>query len=60
MVMSPAERVKKSRLKNDCITIRPPLEKGKEIRAAAEKAGKPLTVYILEAIQNRLDAEKPE
>lgn len=58
MVMTASERVKKSRLKNDCITIRPTLEKGKETRAAAEKAGQPLTVYIMQAIETRLQSEK--
>jgi hypothetical protein len=58
MVMTASERVKKSRLKNDCITIRPALEKGKEIRAAAEKADQPLTVYIMQAIESRLQSEK--
>ena len=56
--MTNAERVAKSRLKNDYIAIRPPIEKGKEIRAAAANAGQPLTVYIMQAIETRLQSEK--
>lgn len=58
MAMTNAERVKKSREKNDCIVIRPELTKGAEIRAAAAKANEPMTVYILKAIQMRMESEK--
>ena len=58
MATTNAERVKKSRLKNDCIVIRPELAKGKEIREAAAKAGEPMTVYILKAIEMRMQSKK--
>ena len=58
MVMTPAERVKKSRLKNDRITLYPPKEKGSEIRAAAKLAGESLTQYIMQAVEMRLQSEK--
>ena len=59
MPMTNAERVKKSRdLNNDCIVIRPKKELGKQIREAACKAGEPMTVYILKAVQMRMDLEE--
>lgn len=58
MATTNAERVAKSRLKNDCLVIRPELAKGKEIREAAAKAGEPMTVYILKAIEMRMQSEK--
>lgn len=60
MAMTNAEKVKKSRLKNDCLVIRPPLAKGKEIREAAARLGVPVTVYITEAIEMRMAAEKEQ
>ena len=58
MATTNAERVKKSREKNDCIVIRPELAKGAEIRKAAAKAGEHMTVYILKAIEARMASEK--
>ena len=58
MATTNAKRVAKSRLKNDCLVIRPELAKGKEIREAAAKAGEPMTVYILKAIEMRMQSEK--
>lgn len=60
MAMTNAQRVKKSREKNDCIVIRPELAKGAEIRKAAAKAREPMTVYILKAIEARMKSEKEE
>lgn len=44
--------------KQDSITLRPPKETGAAIRAAAAKAGQPLQVYVLQAVQDRMDKEK--
>lgn len=58
MATTNAERVKKSRdLNNDCIVIRPKKGIGKQIREAAAASGEPLTVYILKAIQQRMESE---
>lgn len=57
MATTNAERVKKSRdLNNDCIVIRPKKEIGKQIRNAAAVAGEPITVYILKAVQRRMES----
>lgn len=57
MAMTASERVKKSREKNDCIAIRPEKDLGAQIRAAAKKAGQPLTQYITQAILERMERE---
>lgn len=57
MAMTAAERVKKSRKKNDCISIRPEKELGTKIRDAAKKADQPLTQYITQAILERMERE---
>lgn len=41
--------------KQDSITIRPPKELGTLIREAASISGKPLQVYILEAVKEKMD-----
>lgn len=58
MAMTAAERVKKSREKNDRITLYPPKEKGKQIRDAASAAGENLTQYIMTAIESRLEKDR--
>ena len=59
MATTNAQRVKKSRdLNNDCIVIRPKKDVGTQIREAAAKAGESMTVYILKAIQQRMENEK--
>ena len=59
MATTNAERVKKSRaLNNDCIVIRPKKDLGAQIRDAAAATGESLTVYILKAIQMRMESEK--
>ena len=59
MATTNAERVKKSRaLNNDCIVIRPKKDLGAQIREAAAAAGENLTVYILKAIQMRMESKK--
>lgn len=42
--------VKKSQEKTDAIMLRPPLEEGQRIRDAASKAGKKVSPFILEAV----------
>jgi hypothetical protein len=59
MATTNAQRVKKSRdLNNDCIVIRPKKNLGAQIRQAAADAGENLTVYILKAIEMRMESEK--
>lgn len=59
MATTNAERVKKSRaLNNDCIVIRPKKDLGAQIREAAAATNESLTVYILKAIQMRMESEK--
>jgi uncharacterized protein (DUF1778 family) len=58
MVMTPSERVKKSQAKCDAIMLRPPLERGKEIRQAAADAGESVSGYILKAVAERMEKEK--
>lgn len=59
MATTNAERVKKSRaLNNDCIVIRPKKDLGTQIRKAADAAGECLTVYILKAVEMRMESGK--
>jgi hypothetical protein len=59
MATTNAQRVKKSRdLNNDCIVIRPKKNLGTQIRQAAADAGENLTVYILKAIEMRMENGK--
>ena len=52
LAMTQTERTKKYQAKCDAITIRPPLEHGQAIRAAADQAGQSVTAYILEAVRD--------
>lgn len=52
------EAVKKYQAGRDAIMLRPSLEKGKEIRAAAKNAGSSVQAYILEAVEQRMKAEE--
>ena len=45
--------------KCDSIQIRPPRERGDKIRAAAAAAGMSLQGYILQAVQEKMEREKP-
>ena len=58
MVMTPAERVKKSQEKCDAIMLRPPKDKGAQIRKAAADAGQSVSGYILQAVRDRMEKEK--
>jgi len=60
MAMTASERVKKCRLKDDRFEIRPSLEKGAEIRAAAKASGESIAHYILQAIEMRMEQEKKQ
>ena len=51
------EAVKRCQLKTDAIMLRPYLEEGRAIRSAAERAGQPVSVYILDAVRERMNIE---
>ena len=58
MAMTTAERVKKYQTtKCDAIMLRPSKEKGKMVREAAERAGKSVTAYIMEAVEEKMQRE---
>lgn len=42
----------------DSITLRPPKEVGKQIRQAAEKAGKRVSPFVVEIVLNYLEKEE--
>lgn len=46
----------KQNKKKDSITLRPTKEEGREIRQAAEDAGKSLQGYILDAVRQYMDS----
>ena len=58
MAMTPAERVKKYQEKCDAIMLRPPKEKGQQIREAAAAAGQSVQAYILEAVEKRMEESR--
>lgn len=49
--------VKKYQEKRDSITIRPTLEDGQRIRAAAQKAGKSTQAFILSCVLAKIDID---
>lgn len=51
------EAVKRHQMKTDSIMLRPYLEEGRAIRSAAERAGQPVSVYILDAVRERMKHE---
>lgn len=51
------EAVKRCQQKTDSIMLRPYLAEGRAIRAAAERAGQPVSVYILDAVRERMKEE---
>lgn len=51
------EAVKRHQMKTDSIMLRPYLAEGRAIRAAAERAGQPVSVYILDAVRERMNRE---
>ena len=60
MAMTASQRVMKCRKNRDHLEIRPSLELGAAIRAAAKAAGEPLAVYITKAVEMRMAAEKEQ
>jgi hypothetical protein len=46
--------------KCDFIAIKPVKERGERIRAAAAASGQSLQGYILQAVEERMEREKPE
>ena len=58
MAMTQSERTKKYQTtKCDAIMLRPSKEKGKMVREAAERAGKTVTAYIMEAVEEKMRKE---
>lgn len=49
--------VAKYQAKRDAIMLRPSKEEGAAIRAAAEKAGKSVQKYVLEAVRKQMEQE---
>ena len=49
------QAVKKYQEKRDAIMLRPPREKGLEIRKAAAAAGQSVQAYILQAVEMRME-----
>ncbi len=59
MPISDKKKISNSRYiaKCDSIQIRPPKERGDEIRAAAAAAGQSMQSYILQAVRERMEKE---
>ena len=67
MAQTPEERraankiaVKKAQEKTDAIMLRPPKEDGQRIRSAAAAVGKPVSVFILDAVWEYIANHKEE
>lgn len=54
------EAVKRHQQKTDSIMLRPYLAEGQAIREAATRAGQPVSVYILDAVRERMNRDEPE
>lgn len=54
------EAVKRHQMKTDSIMLRPYLEEGRAIRSAAERAGQPVSAYILDAVRERMNRNEPD
>lgn len=52
------EAVKKYQAGRDAIMLRPSLEDGQKIRAAAAEAGQSVQAYILQAVASRMGADQ--
>ena len=53
------EAVKRCQQKTDSIMLRPYLAEGQAIRQAAIRAGQPVSVYILDAVRERMNRDEP-
>lgn len=67
MAQTPDERreankraVKKAQEKTDAIMLRPPKKEGAAIRSAAAAAGKPVSVFILDAVREHMAQNRVE
>lgn len=52
--------VKRHQMKTDSIMLRPYLEEGRAIRSEAERAGQPVSAYILDAVRERMNREESD
>ena len=56
--MSNKDAVKKYQEKCDAIMLRPPLDVGQQIRAAAAEAGQSVSGFIMQAVADRMRRDK--
>lgn len=54
------EAVRRHQMKTDSIMLRPYLEEGRAIRSAAKRAGQPVSVYILDAVRERMNRNESD